>query len=262
MLKGSNYNISRAFAAEILNVSLRTLDRYAKKKTVSSVRRGRQLFFSEDELLSYKADLIAREDLMIKREQVQGMEEARRDDFVEVQQAQQREQTFHSRQPEPVNIRSVRTGVEGEQMSGAEDQIGIQDDPILGTLSRKIMSSSPELAVYKQMYVDAKTELKQMRDQLYLAHQRVGQLEIELKGRAPLLEYKKQQQEVMMLTEKTTEQEEKIATFKRKMDLHMREMDEIQFQLKIEKVSKFVYGVLLFLVSVTVPIALILRLAG
>ena len=56
-----NFTVSRQFAAEILNVSVRTLDRYSKKDKITSSRRGRKLFFDEKELLDFKAKIMAEE---------------------------------------------------------------------------------------------------------------------------------------------------------------------------------------------------------
>jgi|CXWL01.1.fsa_nt_gi DNA-binding transcriptional MerR regulator len=162
-----NSEVNRPFAAEILNVSLRTLDRYAKRNMISSIRRGRELYFLEADLLDFKAKLLARQGFQEVKTQKKPRTESISSDFPEVTKAQAREQ---------------------EQESTPD---------VMTVTEKKTADESP----YKELYEKTDGELKMTREQLQVANYRIGSLEGQMKSMVPLIEYKKQRQEMLSLAE-------------------------------------------------------------
>lgn len=165
MADTKNYNVTRQFASEILNISLRTLDRYAKKKNISSVRRGRQLYFLEDELLSFKTQLMEEESTKIKSQ-------TPKKEFPEVEQAQAREQMVST-------VESV-SEFERNSEQGFENKI------------------------YKSLYEESALQVKELQKKCDTATYHIGQLEAQLKTMVPLLEYTKKGDEIRQLAEENS----------------------------------------------------------
>lgn len=239
-METENYTVNRQFAADILNVSVRTLDRYAKKDSISAVRKGRQLFFNEQELLDYKAKLLAREQferVQARRENVGSSVERegkrgggtgasfgarrsdRREEFADVQQAQVMEQE------------------EGEFMDEGSGFSRIRD---------AILKRTPEEKIYKGLYEKVDEELREARGKLEMANYQVGRLESQVKSMVPLIEFKKQKQELLSLSEENR--------FKQK------DIEELERQVNIEKFVKKVYAGFLFFMMAILPLLVILRL--
>ncbi|MDF2379155.1 MAG: helix-turn-helix domain-containing protein [Candidatus Gracilibacteria bacterium] len=196
--QNEQYEVGRQFAAEILNVSVRTLDRYTKKKQISSVRRGRQLFFNEEDLLNFKGQLMAKE--MGKQRAaakkktpptMSSFKAARNDDFIEVQRAQIKEQG---------------NGETQETVVDAAEHL--------------------EQKLYKKLYEESEDDNRNLRKQVEGANYRLGQLETQVANMIPMIEYKKQKDELLLLAEenqfklqdiKTLETSLKIEQFAKKI---------------------------------------------
>jgi len=223
MANKKEYGVPRAFAAEILNVSLRTLDRYNKGEKISSVRRGRALFFNEKELLDFKAKVMAEEEYekaQKAREQVKKQPKRQTTDFPEVHEAQVLEQ-------EPYD----------------EDL-----DKGFAEIRDTMLRRSPDEEIYKDLYQKAEVELKETRHRLELANYRVGKLEAELKNMVPQLEYKKQHEELLQLASENRSQKDNILGLER--------------QIAIEQFAKRVYAGFLITMVALMPLLLILRLVA
>lgn len=218
------YSVPRKFAAELLNVSLRTLDRYSKKNTIRSLRRGRELFFNEQEILDFKAQILAKEQFeQVQRRKLQKTElKSSAREFADVEEAQVMEQ-----QPK-----------RGEQYDDL--------DAGFATIRDSLLRRSPEESIFKALFEKAEEELKGLRQKLEAAHYQIGKLESEVKSMVPLIEFKKQKQELLALAEENRFKLEDIAGLER--------------QVKVEQFVKKVYGVLLFLMMATMPLLIILRI--
>ena len=225
-----DFSVSRSFAAEILNVSLRTLDRYNKTEKISSVRRGRELFFSEKELLDFKAKAMAAEE------------------YEKVQKARQNpSQPTKSQKSAPQQARSDFHEVHEAQVleqSPYDDDLDKGFAEIRDTMLRR----SPDEEIYKDLYDKTETELRETRQRLETAHYRIGQLESELKTMVPQLEYKKQHQELLQLASENRQQQDNILGLER--------------QIAIEQFAKRVYAGFLITMVALMPLLLILRLVA
>lgn len=227
-INSDQYEVGRQFAAEILNVSVRTLDRYTKKKKISSVRRGRQLFFSEEELLNFKGQLLAKE--MGKQRAAQKKQSTakghvfnapRQDDFVDVQKAQAREQS------------SV---VESNHVSNEQPESAMSTEEHF------------EQVVYKKLYEESEVDNKELRKKVEGANYRIGQLEAQVNSMIPMVEYKKQKDELLLLAEENQFKQEDIK--------------RLESNLKIEQFAKKIYAGLLWGMLCLIPILLIIRVIG
>jgi len=222
-----SHTVPRKFAAELLNVSLRTLDRYSKKNTISSLRRGRELFFNEQEILDFKAQILAKEQfekIHKNRQQSQAVPQKSARDFSAVEEAQVLEQ-----QPR-----------RGEQESYDDLDAGFAD------IRDSLLRRSPEESIFKALFQKAEEELKALRQKLETAHYQIGKLESEVQTMVPQIEYKKQKQELLALAEENRFKQQDIA--------------ELEKQIRIEQFVKKVYAVFLFFMTATIPLLIILRL--
>ncbi len=228
-----SHTVSRQFAAEILNVSVRTLDRYSKGDKISSVRRGRQLFFSEQELLDFKAKQLAQEQL---------------------QEAHERR---HSRQTNKSPSRSAKKvtsrqadfpEVEAAQVMEQDERQDHYDDIDAGfaEIRDSMLRRSPEEGIFRSLYKKTEKELKDVRQKLEMANYQIGRLESQVTSMVPQLEYKKQKQELLELAQENREKSVEISAMEQ--------------QVRIERWVKRLYaGFLLFMMAL-MPLLVILRL--
>lgn len=229
-----NYTVPRLFAAEILNVSVRTLDRYAKKDKISSTRRGRQLFFSEKELLDFKAKQLAQEQM----EQVH----KRRHRDEKTANNQHKHQTSGQRK----NVQSSDfVEVEKAQQHEQSTEHG-EVDGVFAEIKDSMLRRSPEESIYRGLYHKAEGEMKDLQKQLTVANYQVGKLEAQLNLMVPQLEYKKQQKAL-----DTLQLEHKVTNEK---------VHHLESELKMERWVKRIYGAFLFIMTALMPLLLILRL--
>jgi hypothetical protein len=227
MIDENLYSVPRKYAAELLNVSLRTLDRHSKKNTIRSLRRGRELFFNEQEILDFKAQTLAKEQFeMIHRNKKEMVQRKQVRDFHEVEKAQV---------------------VEQEGRRGADEQY---DDLDAGFASIRdsLLRRSPEESIFKALFQKAEEELGSLRHKLDAAHYQIGKLEAEVKSMVPQLEFKKQKQEMLALAEENRFKEQDISALEK--------------QVRVEQFMKKVYAVFLFFVMATMPFLIILRWLG
>lgn len=218
------YSVPRKFAAELLNVSLRTLDRYSKKNTIRSLRRGRELFFNEQEILDFKAQILAKEQFeqVQKRKQQRVEPKAPVREFADVEEAQVMEQ-------------QSKRGEEYDDL-----------DAGFATIRDSLLRRSPEESIFKALFEKAEGELKGLRQKLEAAHYQIGKLESEVQSMVPMIEFKKQKQELLALAEENR--------FK------LQDIAELEKQVKIEQFVKKVYAAFLFFMMATMPLLIILRI--
>jgi hypothetical protein len=221
-----SHNVPRKFAAELLNVSLRTLDRYSKKSTISSLRRGRELFFNEQEILDFKAQILAKEQFeQIQKTRQQAPHKKPIRDFSSVEEAQVLEQQS-ARKGEPETYDDLDAG--------------------FADIRDSLLRRSPEESIFKALFHKAEEELKSLRQKLEAAHYQIGKLESEVQTMIPQIEYKKQKQELLSLSEENRFKQQDIA--------------QLEKQVKVEQFVKKVYAVFLFFMMATMPLLLILRI--
>lgn len=232
-MEDQQYIVSRQFAAEILNVSIRTLDRYAKSDKITSMRRGRQLFFSEKELLDYKARQMAQEELeQVHKARRRRAEEGRRRAREPLRRAQ--------------NVQN-KDFVDVEEAHILEQE-GSYDDLDVGFADIKdsLLRRSPEESIYRSLFKKAELELKNLRQKLDVANYQVGKLGAQVASMVPLIEFKKQKHELLELSEENREKGNDIA--------------QLEQQIKIEQWVKRIYAAFLFFMMGLMPLLVILRL--
>lgn len=217
------YSVPRKFAAELLNVSLRTLDRYSKRNTISSLRRGRELFFNEQEILDFKAQILAKEQFeqVHKRKLEKSVSKPSTREFADVEEAQVLEQ-------------KSKRGEEYDDL-----------DAGFASIRDSLLRRSPEESIFKALFEKAEGELHVIRQKLEAAHYQIGKLESEVQSMVPMIEFKKQKQELLTLAEENRFKLEDIA--------------ELERQVKVEKFVKKLYAVFLFVMMATLPFLMILR---
>lgn len=220
------YSVPRKYAAELLNVSLRTLDRHSKKNTIRSLRRGRELFFNEQEILDFKAQMLAKEQFEMIHRKKEAIPKKMTREFADVEQAQVVEQ-------------DSRRGVADEYDDMDAGFANIRDS---------LLRRSPEESIFKALFQKAEEELSSLRQKLESAHYQIGKLEAEVKSMVPQLEYKKQKQEMLALAEENRFKQQDIST--------------LEQQVKVEQFMKKVYAVFLFFMMATMPFLIILRWFG
>ncbi len=205
--------LDRSEAAEILASSVRTIDRLIKKGAISGVRSGRDLFVVEESLLKFQAEGKNRKGRPPKAPR------SFAPDFAEVHHAQVVEQSMP---------------VEEEK---ASQQTPTESYPIGYHL---------EQGIYKKLFEDSESELKNARQKLEMAHYRVGSLEAQVKSMVPLVEFKKQKEVILTL----------VAENKTKK----KDLQQLQKKLAMEQFVKKLYAGFLFLMMALVPLLLILRI--
>lgn len=221
------YTVPRRFAAELLNMSLRTLDRYSKRDTISSMRRGRELYFNEQEILDFKAQILAKEQFeTIQKTRANTQTKKHTSDFADVEEAQVFEQ----------------------RKSRGEEETYDDLDAGFANIRDSLLRRSPEESIFKALFEKAEEELKNLRQKLEGAHYQIGKLEAEVKSMVPLIEFKKQKQELLTLSEENRFKQQDIA--------------ELEKQLKIEHFVKKVYAIFLFGMMAMLPLLLILRIVS
>lgn len=219
------HTVNRRFAADILNVSLRTLDRYVKKSAITASRRGRELYFGEQELLDFKAKLLAQAEFERMQANKFRREQAPKPEFADVAQAQVIEQTPH-----------------------LEEGTGARTEQLQTSLKKRKEPQGTEDDFYKALYEKTDHDLHVTREKLQVANYHIGKLEAQVKSMVPQIEYKKQHQELLTLAQESRHKAEDIA--------------ELEKQLKIEQVVKKIYAAFLFFMMALLPMLVILRLVA
>lgn len=97
--------------------------------------------------------------------------------------------------------------------------------------------------IFQKLYEELLKEMKAQQKRLEGANYRVGQLEAELKNSVPLLEYRSETSKL-----KEREREVHLALEREKI-----ECKKTEYQLKLEKMNKLAYAIVLFLLVALQP---------
>lgn len=105
-----------------------------------------------------------------------------------------------------------------------------------------------ENQIYKELYTEVKTDLKEKQDRLEAATYRVGQLESEVKNMVPVLDFSNKERELKdvqdSIHQKERQAKEAVITMETK--------------IRLERVAKYIYLSLVGLLLVVQPILFIL----
>ncbi len=219
--------IDRKQAADMLNVSIRTIDRYIQKGTLQKEEINGRIFIRAKDV----KPLLERRKL---QEQYLSEVESLEPRFT----PPGREDSPALVADEPIETRYTENNQ--EYSSGGQD-----DDS----------------GIYKRLYEELQVELKTKQERLEGANYRVGQLEGLLKESVPLIEYRK----VMALEQKKQEELEDILnTFEKdneRLNLTVEskatELKQISEKLKIERFNKKVFIIILIVLFLLQPLWLI-----
>lgn len=115
-----------------------------------------------------------------------------------------------------------------------------------------VKRSDKEDSVYKGLYSEAKTELKEKQSRLDAATYRVGQLEAKVETMVPMLDYTRKEKEL---------KEAKGAIEQKELE-KLHEVRRMEHKLKTERMAKWIYLSLVALLLVAEPVLFLLWAFG
>lgn len=205
------FTITRKQAADLLDVSTRTIDRYIRNKRLSARKKGGNILLSEEELNNLKVS------------QFQNMHGASPD--VEGR-AHRHVDSVASRENQ--SIFDAETGE-------IEEPVLDMDKPIPVETSALTQRSERE-KVFEELYDLSRREVREYHNKLEAANYRLGQLETQMKHSVPLLDYNEKEELIR-------EQENMITG---KMKRQEESMGMMEQELKGERLNKNIFIGLLF----------------
>lgn len=122
---------------------------------------------------------------------------------------------------------------------GVQHNLAVKDIKL-----ESVKTKDREEAVYKELFLDIKKDLKEKQDRLEAATYRVGQLESQLKNMVPLLEYNRKDKEL---------KEAQLALEGRMVE-NQNTLERMRAALRNERVAKWVYLSLTGLLLIAEPI--------
>lgn len=175
------FTISRQEAAQILDVSTRTLDRYIHSKKLSARKKGGNILLSEEEIQNLKVAHF---------------------------------QNMHGASPES-DERAHRhiDSVSARQAKIFDAETGeVEENPVAVITEQKTAKKSERDQVFEELYDLSRKEVREYHNKLEAANYRLGQLETQLKHSVPLLEYQEKEEAIreqeFVITNKVKHQEE------------------------------------------------------
>lgn len=140
-----------------------------------------------------------------------------------------------------VDIKSTLVDKTERQEEGASQAPGFE---VRDIKVESIKKAEKDSSVYKDLYIEAKHELKEKQDRLDAATYRVGQLEAQVKTMVPMLDY----------TRKEKELKEAKSTIEQKELEKAQEIRRYEHKLKTERMAKWIYLSLVGLLLVAEPV--------
>lgn len=215
--------IDRKQAAEMLNVSIRTIDRYIQKGT-------------------------------LQKEEINGRIFLRTRDLKPLLDQKKLQSKYLSELAENNNSHSS-TPAEEKNTSPAPLEASYTDSEYENA------SSHEDADIYKKLYEEAQEELKSKQERLEGANYRVGQLEGLLKESVPLLEYRKalaleeQKRDELEDLLKTFEQDNELLN--QTVESKNTEIKQINTRLESERFNKKVFIIILIVLFLLQPLWLL-----
>lgn len=202
------FTITRKQAADLLDVSTRTIDRYIRNKRLSARKKGGNILLSEEELNNLKVSLF---------------------------------QNMHGASPD-VPGRAHRH-VDSVASHDTQAIFDAETGEIEETIERPIPIESSALSsrserekVFEELYDLSRREVREYHNKLEAANYRLGQIETQMKHSVPLLEYHSKEELVReqehLINGKLKRQEETVQI--------------METELKGERLNKNIYIGLLF----------------
>lgn len=161
------YKIDRKTASKLLKVSLRTVDRHAKSKKLSTAVINGRILFDKREILIFRDKKMSIDKVDMSTDHL-----------------------------------SIDNGVDKVDNFEVFNQDVVYSD-VDSVYSGKSKKRDQNDEIYKKLYFETKEELREKQERLEVANYRVGQLENQLKNSVPLLEYHKERDQKTKELEET-----------------------------------------------------------
>ncbi|MCC7431953.1 helix-turn-helix domain-containing protein [Candidatus Peregrinibacteria bacterium] len=227
--------LDRKQAADLLKVSVRTVDRYIQRGLLSTDQVNGRIFIKFKDLKPLINQKKLKDKYLQEIEQVSnaGVEES--DDSIQAK--------YSSNQFTEI---SSNKSNESEQ----NERIDFQN-----------ANSNQDSSIYKRLYEELQEELKQKQERLEGANYRVGQLEGLLKESVPLIEYRKA---IASESQKREELEDLLNSFEKDNELLNQtveskkvELEQISQKLETERYNKKVFVIILIILFLLQPLWLL-----
>jgi excisionase family DNA binding protein len=163
------YNLDRKAASRLLKVSVRTVDRYVKKKVLTAQNVGGRVW--------------------LNKEEVNGFAERQNQPY------QMPTSDTHDTLSTPVTTIDI-----------LEDTTHEEPQRLSTSQNPRTVKTAPTGQFFKTLYDKTKEELNEKQERLEIANYRVGQLEAQLKNSIPLLEYHREAAEKKLEKAKMSQQ--------------------------------------------------------
>ncbi len=224
--------IDRKKSAEILQISIRTLDRYIQKGMINKKEIGGRIFINVKDLKP-----------LIPKSRFGQITSNEIDDIEEIKSNSDK------------SSKTEYSNTEENQSSETESATEIGDNQYISSTPSKI--SSEDNTIYEKLYEEAVTELKVKQERLEGANYRVGQLESQLKESVPLLNYKKaiaeEKNKRQELESLISDFEHNTEVLSQTLDSQNTELDQIQQNFQIEKNIKNIFLIILIILFLLQP---------
>lgn len=217
--------ISRQKAAEILEVSTRTIDRYIRRGKLGARKKGGNILLAEEELNNIKISRF--QNMHGASPEVSG----RAHRFVDSVSAREGGKIF-----------DVETGEIEEQMEKAIARESASSS-VAQSIAQSVARKSEREKVFEELYDLSRREIREYHNKLEAANYRLGQLETQSKYSVPLLEFHEKENLLQ-------EQETLIQGKMKRQEEALRMMEQ---ETKGERLNKNIYiGLLIGLLSLQV----------
>ena len=237
------YDIDRKTAGRLLKMSIRTVDRYLTSQKLSHEKRDGRIWLDKKEIMQLRArhrvDRMDTDiDMSTSKMSIDKM------DIIPVDMSIDNEgNSFHAVQSEDGTI-EVRES-ESKQEERTQSQNQPRSNNRSSGSSRNTLNSTPdELEIYKKLYAQLQSDLKEKEQRLEMANFHMGQLEARIKESVPMLDYKR---------DLATEQAEK-QQIRKDLDAQMMELDMSMNNFREERFNKRIYLILLFILLLLQPL--------
>jgi excisionase family DNA binding protein len=221
--------LDRKQAADILRVSIRTIDRYISRGVLPKKEIGGRIFIRSADLKNFMEK---------KRLGTESLDEN-----------SQNIPDFNLERGRPINnFQTTENSTQSEAPVGDYTELEVL----------KQNSSENDQKIYQKLYEEAQDELKTKQERLEAANYRVGQLEGVLKESVPLLEFKKaiaiEKDKREQLETLLTQIESHTETLTQTLSSKENELVHISNRLEEEKVSKKVFLIILVILFLLQPL--------
>ena len=157
--KSPKFTVTRKQAADILEISTRTLDRYIRSKKLSARKKAGNILLNEDDVQAFQVA---------------------------------RFQNMHGASPkvEGRAHRHIDSKVKNKTVIDAET--GAVEEKEEAATVKALTTENPREQVFEELYDLSRREIREYHNKLEAANYRLGQIETQLKHSVPLLDYQDQ----------------------------------------------------------------------